>query len=329
MLRTKKTKERHYRPLDYQKNLVAQRNLSELDRALLEASRRSEYDFKFFCEALLGMRVHQGQQEVVRLMNAKDYGTLAAANGWGKTLFYAMLIMWASYTKQWAPKWWKQYKAVVLGPELAQALITHNEIEQIRTNRHAGQFWRLETGGDGKQHNCLIGDLLVPRLTPNKHIAFQWKHNGSQIFFESAKEKASSIEGWALNLIVFDEVRLELHLKFIVDEVILARGVRAPNMKILLGSTPTMDSFAFFEYYSKGFREETAWWSRSGSVEENVFLDPVQLAKIRANLDPRVREQVLAGKFVESPDAYFVRERIIDCMDDAATPEDIDSFRGK
>jgi len=331
MRRTRQAYVRNERPINYRKHLVRERNLSELDRAVLEASKRSQTDFKFFCEALLGVRVHSGQLTIVDLMNVKDYGVLAAANGWGKTFFYAALMLWATYTKQWAPIWWQQYKAVVLGPELAQALITHNEIEKLRNHRHDAQFWREESGGDGKKHKMLIANLLQPFNTANHHVAFQWKHNGSQLFFESAKEKASSIEGWAINLLIFDEARLELHLKEIVDEVILARGVRAPDMRILLGSTPKSSSYEFREYYMRGERGDELWWSKAGKIEENIFNSKAQVDKIRRAInDPRVERQVLAGEFVEDPESYFVTERVLSCMNEQEpAPTDFDKWEGK
>jgi hypothetical protein len=328
--RTRRAKTRVEFPVEYRKRLIAERNTpQEYDAALAEAAKRGVNDFKFFCEALLGMRVHSGQEDVVRLMSENDYGALAAANGWGKTLFYALLVLWTTFYKKWAPIWWQDYKSVVMGPELAQALITHNEIEQIRRSRHAGQLWREDTGGDGQKHVCLISDLLVPFNTPNKHVAFMWKHNNSKMYFESAKEKASAIEGWAVNLIIFDEVRLELHLKHIVEEVFLARATRAPNMKILLGSTPLQDSFDFMDYWERGERHDEGWWSRSGSIDENIFIDKESLAKLRRKLDPRVAEQILAGKFVEAPDSYFVRERILACFADEPPSADIERFSGK
>lgn len=332
--RTRKAYVRRERPVEYRKQLVKSRKdteLSEYEQKLLEAARRGATDFKYFCEALLGLRVHSGQLTIVELMEAKDYGVLAAANGWGKTLFYALLMLWATFYKKWAPQWWGQYKAVVLGPELAQALITHNEIEQIRLSRHPGQFWRASTGGDDKHHLCLIGDRLVPYTTSNKHVAYEWRHNGAQLFFESAKEKASSIEGWAINLLIFDEARLELHLKHIVDEVVLARGVRAPNMKVLLGSTPLSSSYDFREYYMRGLRGDENWWSKPGTIEENIFLEPAQVAKIRKAInDPRVERQVMSGEFVEDPESYFVVERVLECMnEDQPPPTDIESYGGK
>jgi hypothetical protein len=327
--RTRKAKVRRDYPVEYRKQLVQSRTVPTLDGAIEEAARRGVNDFKFFCEALLGVRVHQGQEEVVRLMNEKDYGALAAANGWGKTFFYALLVLWASFYKKWAPIWWQEYKTVSMGPELAQALITHNEIEGIRQNRHAAQIWREEAGGDGERHYCLIADLLKPFTTPNKHVAFMWIHNNSKMYFESAKEKASAIEGWAVNLIIFDEVRLELHLRHIVEEVFLARATRAPGMRILLGSTPLMDSVDFMEYCDRGKRGDEAWWFRAGSIAENTFLDPDYIAKLRKRLDPRVVEQILAGKFVNPPDSYFVMERVLQCFADENPNTDVERWAGK
>lgn len=318
-------------PAEYRKEVVKSRAESNLtyDDWLVKASQRSVHDFKFFCEALLGMRVHGGQIDVVNLMDEKDYGVLAAANGWGKTVFYALLVLWASYTRQWAPAYWQQYKTVVTGPEMKHALLTHNEIEKIRQNRHDGQLWNKNTGGDGEWHQCVINNMLIPWTTKDQHMAFKWQHNNSLLYFESSQERGSAFEGQAYNLVVYDEARREMHLKFIVEEVFLARGVRAPNMKILLGSTPLADSFDLMEYFEKGKRGDRDWWYKEGTIMDNIFIDKDQIEKIRRNLDPRVVDQVLSGKFVEPPESYFFRERVLTCFDNANPEPDIDRFEGK
>lgn len=317
-------------PVDYRKNLVAQRKidtLSDAEKAFLVAAKKAmeptPEGFKFFCETFCGMRVHPGQLDTIRLMGTKDYGVLAAANGWGKTCFYALLVLWTSFGNIWAPPFTQQYKICVMGPEMKQALLTHAEIEAIRNDRHPGQIW------DGKKHKFLLKDRLIPWLTRDHHQAFRWRHNNAVINFESADKKAQAIEGRAFNLIVYDEARLELWLKFIVDEVFLARGVRTANMKILLGSTPLSDNFEFMEYFDRGMRDDPDWWSRTGTIQENIFLNTEQVEKIRRNLDERVREQVLSGKFVQPEIAYFVKERVQECFDDAAEVYDLGSFTGK
>lgn len=291
---------------------------------LLYHSQLSVGNFPHFCEYLVGVRAHPGQIDVLNLMNEKDFGVLAAANGWGKTLFYALLLLWATYTEAWAPYYWKNYLAVALGPEMKHALLIHQEIEAIRNDRHAGQHW------DGEDHKFLLKSRLVPFTTrPDNHLAFRWTHNKATIRFESAEGKASSIEGWATNLIIYDEARLEDHLDYIVNEVMLARGVRAPNMKILLGSTPLMDSYELLEFLKRGQQGDPDWWARTGHIRENVYLSGEQVEKIRRNLDERVREQVLAGQFVEPPDAYFISERVNECFQDGKEPSNIAEYGGK
>ena len=331
-------------PVIYRKNVTQARaydRLSEGQKLLLEvaqeAAQPTPEGFTTFCTKLCGMRVHPGQVDVVRKMVEKDYGVLAAANGWGKTAAYGLIVLWASFGNIWAPPFTPQYKVAVMGPEMKQALLTHSEIEAIRNDRHPGQVWcnhpmPCEFGArcpEAVKHHFLLKDKLIPYLTRDHHLAFTWKHNNALINFESADKKAQAIEGRAFNLIIYDEARLELWLKFIVDEVMLARGVRTENMKILLGSTPLADNFEFMEYYQKGVRDEPDWWARTGSIEENIFLSHNQVEKIRRNLDERVRDQVLSGKFVEPPTAYFVKERVEGCFDNAPELEEYSSFDKK
>lgn len=325
MLRSKQSKVHRENLTEYDRDMAMAKRIEDLpfhDRLLLEHLLRGKDDFGYFCENILGMRAHPGQRDVVSLMYNKDFGVLAAANGWGKTILYALLMLWATYNRTWAVNK-NRYLAVVLGPEMKQALLTHEHIEAIRNDRHEGQVW------DGKQHYFLLKDRLIPFKTQDGHYAYRWKHNGAVLRFESAEGKASSIEGWAPNLVIYDEARLELHLRYVVEEVILARGVRTENMKILLGSTPIMDSYDLLDYYKRGELGDRDWWNRSGHITDNVYLSDKQVDKIRRNLDPRVREQVLAGKFVEPPDAYFISERVEEAFDTGREPDDIAEFKGK
>lgn len=332
MLRDKRGPQMTNSPAAYRASIQEGRgNFSEeRKKEIAEDIRAGKTDFKRFCEKLVGVRVHPGQLDVWSLLNEKDYGTLAAANGWGKTAFYALLVLHATFYMDWAPLRQQQYKSLVMGPELKHALLTHNEIEKLRINRSELQYWDEDAGGDGKMHPFLLASKLIPYNTKDQHAAFKWEHNGSILLFESAVQKAKSIEGQAFNLIIYDEARLEDHLKFIVEEVFLARGTRTEGMRIVLGSTPLMDSFEFMEYVKKGERDNQDWWSRTGSIDENIYLSKKQLAKISRNLDERVRDQVLGGKFVEPPDSYFVRDRVLECMSqDSSEEPDIDSFVGK
>jgi hypothetical protein len=294
--------------------------------------------FEYFCEFMVGVRVHPGQLKVVANMDVADYGVLAAANGWGKTFVYALVVMWATFAKKWAPRGWGTYVAAVLAPWMQQSLITHSEIESLRLNKHEAQEWCIHPAPcaaglscpDRKRHPFRLSPWLIPFKTPATHLAYRWKHNGALIHFESGENKAANIEGWRINLIVYDEARLEIHLKHIVEQVFLARATRTPNQKIILGSTPLSDSYDLLEYYRKGESGKPNWWSYLGSIKDNVFLFPEQVQKVRDALDPRIVDQVLEGKWVDPPDAYFIRDRVDECFDPGPEPAiGIDSFVGK
>lgn len=277
------------------------------------------------------MRVHGGQHEVVTALESKDFGVLALPNGWGKTVFLALFMLWTSFYRKWAPSWWGQYKAYAIGPEMKHSLLVHNEIEAIRNHRHSGQWWLKGPGADGKHHKMLLSSKLQPYKTREKHEAFIWKHNSSRLHFESSEEKLKALEGVDPNIVVYDEARRELYLDFVVNEVILPRGLRVPGYKVLLSSTPMNDSYDFFEFFKYPERPDKAedWFSRKGNIWENIFLDKKQVDKIANSLDPRVRDQVLRGDFVAPPDSFFIRENVLACIDDGPPPVDIEVIEGK
>jgi len=295
--------------------------------AWINHCKRAAKDFIYFCNFMCGVRVHVGQITVANMLNEKDYMVLAAANGWGKTFLYALLVLWATFGKKWAPRGWKQYRAAVLAPEMQQALITHQDMEAIRTNNHEAQVWCEHEAPcknglvcpDRVQHRFRLAPWLIPFKTKAvQHEAFRWTHNGAIINFESGQDKAKNIEGWRLNFIVYDEARLEIHLAHIVDQVFLARAVRTPNQKILLGSTPLTDSADLLEYFNRGVNGHKDWNSYLGSIRDNVFLFPAQIQKVRDSLDERIAEQVLEGKWVAPPASYFITFKVEECFEKAA-----------
>lgn len=306
--------------------------IPEAARQFILALERGRTDFPFFCATFLGMRIHPGQEDVVEaLRSGKDFGVLALPNGWGKTVFLALFLLWTSFYRIWAPRWWGQYKAYAIGPEMKHALLVHNEIEAIRNNRHSGQWWIRGPGADQRHHKMLLASKLIPFKTREKHEAFLWMHNKSRIHFESSEEKLKALEGVDPNVVVYDEARRELYLDFVVNEVILPRGLRVPGYKVLLSSTPMNDSYDFFEFFKYPERSDKAedWFSRKGNINENVFLDVKQVEKIANALDPRVRDQVLRGEFVSPPDSYFIRESVLSCISDEPTPPNLIEISGK
>lgn len=342
---------------DYQKQLSSTRSLEEFtpptdfdmkirvlnerEQAWIKHCKRAAKDFVYFCNFMCGVRVHAGQIAVAHMMDEKDYGVLAAANGWGKTLLYALLVLWASFCKKWAPKGWGQYKVAVLAPWMQQALITHNDVEQLRKSEHEVQTWCEHEAPcknsfacpDRKPHKFRLAPWLIPFKTEAQHEAFYWSFNGAFIHFESGENKAVNVEGWRLNFIVYDEARLEIHLKHIVDQVFLARATRTPNQKILIGSTPYSDSKDLLGYFRMGERGHKDWWAYLGGIKDNVFLFPAQVQKVRDSLDERIVEQILGGQWVAPPDSYFVTERVEAVYDSqptmAVSPLDMERMNGK
>ncbi len=336
-----RSKPHHLRPpepaVEYEKSL-RQAGGDPRVAEWIEHCKKAVADFSYFAEFMCGVRVHPGQLSVVNNMYASDYGVLAAANGWGKTFLYALIALWSSFGKVWAPRGWGNYRVAVLGPQMQQSLITHSEIELLRKQKHEAQEWCEHpapcqdslTCPERTRHQFRLSPWLIPFKTPATHLAYRWKHNGSLIHFESGEKKAENVEGWRLNVIIYDEARLELHLKFIMDQVFLARATRTPNQKILLGSTPLSDSYDLLEYYRRGESGKKDWWSHLGSIRENIFLSPAQVQKVRDSLDARIVEQVLEGKWVEPPDAYFIREKVDVCFAEGPdVPPDIGGFTGK
>lgn len=289
----------------------------------IQHCKKAAADFIYFCNFMAGCRVHPGQIKVMQNLDDKDFEVLAAANGWGKTFFYALWVLWCTFGKKYAPRGWGQYRAAVLAPVMQQALITHGDMEAIRTSNHEAQMWCDHpapcpnglTCPDRKPHRFRLNPWLIPFRTKAQHEAFRWTHNGAIINFESGENKAVNIEGWRLNVIVYDEARLEIHLEHIVDQVFLARAVRTPNQKILLGSTPLTDSLALLNYFRRGELGHKDWSSYLGPIRDNVFLFPAQVQKVRDSLDERIAEQVLEGKWVSPPDSFFITDKVEACYD--------------
>lgn len=287
-----------------------------------KALEKGEFDFPFWSRTFLGMRVHPGQATTAEMIGDHRISMLRCANAWGKTTFIAIYLLWTSFYRKFR-KTDGTYNAMALGPELRHSLIVHHEIEQIRLNQHAGQTWSKESGGDGQKHYFILADMLIPKKDKlNKTLPmYSWDGRNSDIIFATSKNNARAIEGLGPDIICFDEVRLERALNFVVYTVLVPRGFRVPNFKVLLSSTPLASSIAFKDLCDRGAKGEGQRNGKGGfahhrgplwenSTKNGGFLGQSDLEIAIEGMPRRNRELAIEAEFTDSPLAFFDMESV-------------------
>jgi hypothetical protein len=144
------------------------------------------------------------------------------------------------------------------------------------------------------------------RSSPFPHIVFT---NGSVLHCRSAHDDGKYIDGHRYQYLSIDEAGWISNLRYLMTNVILMR--LAGGGEIDLIGTPKGYGDLYF-YFERGQRGVPGYYSQRGSIYDNPFL-PEEDIKMRdallASADPKVREQVLYGEFVDFTGLAFTRDQ--------------------
>jgi hypothetical protein len=144
------------------------------------------------------------------------------------------------------------------------------------------------------------------RSSPFPHIIFT---NGSVFHCRSAHDDGKYIDGHRYMYLSIDEAGWITNLRHLMTNVILMR--LAGGGEIDLIGTPKGYNDLYF-YFERGQRGIPGYYSQRGSIYDNPFL-PEEDIKMRDKLlmsaDPKVREQVLYGEFVDFSGLAFTRDQ--------------------
>jgi hypothetical protein len=265
-------------------------------RELVALSRK---DNVAFARVFLPKKPHPGQVTWLRNSN-KMINVLVPGNRWGKSTVIAMKHIHKCVFKIGMTREEREsgeaYETISVAMSADQAEIVFKEAKRLL------------------QVNGLRPLVKAFRSSPFPHIIFT---NGSVMHCRSAHDDGKYIDGHRYRYLSIDEAGWIPNLRYLMTNVILMR--LAGGGEIDLIGTPKGYNDLYF-YFERGQRGVPNYYSQRGSIYDNPFL-PEDDIKMRdallASADPKVREQVLYGEFVDFSGLAFTRDQ----RDNAFDPE--------
>lgn len=270
----------------------------------LEVARRARNSSVFFANTFLPKKPHPGQVRWLT-QSVQPVNTLVPGNRWGKSTVIAMKHIWKCLFRIGETREERDrgdpYETISVAMSADQAEIVFKEAKRL-----------LQAKGLR---------LLVKafRSSPFPHIVFT---NGAVMHCRSAHDDGKYIDGHRYRYLSIDEAGWISNLRFLMTNVILMR--LAGGGEIDLIGTPKGYNDLYF-YFERGQRNVPGYYSQRGSIYDNPFLPPDDIKMRDALLmsaDPKVREQVLFGEFVDFSGLAFTRDQRDNAFD-PAMPEHV------
>lgn len=260
----------------------------EKRRDIVRASKASSV---FFANQFLPKKPHPGQITWLNESHA-PINVLVPGNRWGKSTVIAMKHIWKCVFKVGMTRVMKEagdpYETISVAMSADQAEIVFREAKRL-----------LSTKG----LRPLVKDF---RSSPFPHIIFT---NGSVMHCRSAHDDGKYIDGHRYMYLSIDEAGWISNLRHLMTNVILMR--LAGGGEIDLIGTPKGYNDLYF-YFERGQRGIPGYYSQRGSIYDNPYLPPEDIKmrdKLLASADPKMREQVLFGEFVDFTGLAFTRDQ--------------------
>ncbi|TFH51507.1 MAG: hypothetical protein E4H01_00425, partial [Lysobacterales bacterium] len=141
--------------------------------------------------------------------------------------------------------------------------------------------------------------------------------NGAIMNCRSAHDDGKYIDGHAYRFLSIDEAGWIGNLKSLMTNVIVMRLAGGGSIDLI--GTPKGYNDLFF-YYERGHRGTPGYYSQKGSIYDNPHL-PIEDIRMRDRMlmsaDPKIREQVLNGEFVDFTGLAFTRDQRDNAFDPA------------
>jgi hypothetical protein len=236
-------------------------------------------DPSYFAEAVLGVRLHDGQRQWLERSTARE-NLLVTGNRWGKSFVSAVkLIHHALYRVR--PAQFDQvdrYRAVVASITQDQAnLVFHQVLQLLR---------RVENA------DCIIASIQwhpFPRLVMG---------NGATIEARSTQNRGEHLLGNDFDLFIFDEVAFEQYPEYVVEEVILMRLADREG-RLDLVSTPNGKNW-FYGRANEIMDGKRPGYFQTGDSRDNCYISQAYLSERVAHFSETRLQQNIRGQFVDS-----------------------------
>lgn len=252
-----------------------------------------------FLNTLSPKKPHPGQVRWLREAT-QPINVLVPGNRWGKSTVIAMKHIWHCVFKVGQTRQdrlnFEPYETISVAMSADQAFIVFREAKRLL------------------QHPALRPLVASFRSSPFPHIVFT---NGSVMHCRSAHDDGKYIDGHKYSFLSIDEAGWISNLRHLMTNVILMRLAGGGSVDLI--GTPKGFGDLYF-YFERGQRGVDGYYSQRGSIYDNPHLpeDDIKMRdRLLASADPRVREQVLFGEFVDFTGLAFTRDQRDNAFDPA------------
>lgn len=245
------------------------------------------------------MQPHPGQITWLNKAN-QNINVLVPGNRWGKSTVIAMRHIWHNLFKVGLPPMSKQefklarYETMSTAMSADQAEIVFRDAQRML------------------RHPSVAPLVKNMYETPFPRIEFL---NGSVMHCRSSHDGARYIDGHQYRFLSVDEAGWMKDLKRLINNVYMMR-LAGGGMIDLIGTPKGYGDL--YWYYLRGQRGQDGYYSQRGSIFDNPHLSPEDLKmrdRLLSEADPKLRDQVLYGAFVDEEGLAFSSDQIENATD--------------
>lgn len=264
---------------------------------------RMSRDPVLFLNTLSPKKPHAGQVRWLTHAN-QHINVLVPGNRWGKSTVMAMRHIWHNVFKVGMSaddrRNREPYETISVAMSADQAEIVFKEAKRL-----------------------LAAPALKPLVrqtyvTPFPRIEFV---NGAVMHCRSAHDDGKFVDGHRYSFLSVDEAGWIGNLRHLMNGVLLMR-LAGGGMIDLIGTPKGYNDLYF--YAERGMRGVDGYYTQRGSIYDNPFLPEADIRvrdRLLASADPKVREQVLFGDFVDFSGLAFTRDQRDNAFDPALPHE--------
>lgn len=271
-----------------------------------------------FAKEILGVTLHEGQKKWVdnswKLINILD-----PSNQWGKTMSEAVFHIFHAMTK----------------PQLSLRVTDVDTWRKIEyTTLNVGKTYEIAKGVMEAIRDIVEGNLLLPNGETNKSLLKGWAikeysdtqnkaphikwWNNASTLIRSYDDLGSSFKRMKLAFVSSDECGDIPELELFLNGTLLPRITFWGGQIHLIGThQPKGEEYAHISDIAREDIErskiegrESDYYHQTGNLYENPYMDPAFVKKMENIADPRLREQIIFGKYVDNRNHFFTFEEI-------------------
>lgn len=266
-----------------------------------------------FATEILGVTLHPGQVKWVdnawQVINVLD-----PSNQWGKTLAESVFHIYHACVK----------------PQLVGKVTDYNIWNRIGYRTlNVGKTYEIAKGVMEMIQDIVEGNLLLPNGLTNRSMLKDWAitefndssnkppsvkwWNGSETLIRSYDDLGSSFKRLKLAFVSSDECGDIPELELFLNGTLLPRVAFWRGQIHLIGThQPKGEEYAKISEMAsediiraKEDGRESDYYHQTGNLYENPYMDREYIKKLEGIADPKLREQIIYGKYVDSRDHFF------------------------